>query len=366
MIRTKDLRCWTQALLSAMLLALLKGFLAWSTVAPDAEGWEACQERLGEHGLKYYRRRAGNTLLHRDIDMTELLIDILLLEVRGLCMPGAALRTHFCGDTMYSSTVAPCVLFTLGLQEAVRASTDALEPTVRLAVRMLVRCLLVLVLVSNAVLPILMRYHYSADVLVALLLGHLVYGNPAVSIMAQQWAAAAARDAAARTHAAASVSCCSGEAVQKAQPLLTDSVEAGAADVASKWHNQHEAPHFPKEVGQVVFAPCCGLSGCCCLAEGLYYLREGAVVLPSAEVSEEAREQQLEYMRSVEEQLCHWKERKENNLAEFRADNSVCTAKAAEEAKQRLTQALADQAHRHAEEKRHLAEELRSLGVYQH
>merc|ERR1719297_504209 len=140
---------------------------------------------------------------------------------------------------MFSSTVALCVLFTLGLQEVVRASTDALEPTVRLAVRMVVRCLLVVVLVCNSVLPILNRYHYSADVLVALLLSHLVYGNPAISIMAQQWADAAARDAATRTRTATGVDCCPGEAVQKGQPLRPDSVEAGAADVASKWHNQH-------------------------------------------------------------------------------------------------------------------------------
>merc|ERR1719410_1371674 len=99
MLRTKDLRCWTQVLLSATLLTVLKGFLAWSTVAPDAEGWEACQQRLGEHGLKYYRRRAGATLLHRDIDMAEMLLDILLLAVRGFCKPGEELRTHFCGDT---------------------------------------------------------------------------------------------------------------------------------------------------------------------------------------------------------------------------------------------------------------------------
>merc|ERR1719210_176052 len=117
----RDLRVWTKALLSCTLVALLKGFLAWSTVMPDAEGWEACQRRLEKDGLKYYRRQAGSSSSSsdpREIDITEVLLDILLLEVRGLWLAGAEQRSRFCGDTMFSSTVCQSVLFCISLSEA--------------------------------------------------------------------------------------------------------------------------------------------------------------------------------------------------------------------------------------------------------
>jgi len=355
MLRTKDLRCWTLVLLSATLLTTLKGFLAWSTVAPDAEGWEACRQRLGEHGLKYYRRRAGNTLLEKDIDLAEMLYDILLLVVCGLFMPGEELRTHFCGDTMFSSTVGLCVIITLGLQEAVGRLTELLDPTMRLAVQTLVRSLLAFLLLCNIMLPVLHQYHYSADVLVALLLGHLVYGNPAISMAAQRWAAMA------QDHAAAASNCCEARSVQATAAAATSHLEDSSFLDTSKRRKQDV--RLPQEVGHVFLVPCCGLSTCFCHGEGAYYLREGPVTLPCAEVSGETRRGQLEYMRSIEEALLQSHRNREMNVAESLAETRTRAAKTAKEVKQEFERTLADQARRHSEEESRKAAELKSFGL---
>merc|ERR1719247_1175760 len=74
----KDLRLWVHMLLTVACLAVLKGFLSWATVIPDAAGWSSCRKRLGDDGISYYRQEMTGLL------PIEAVIDILMLEVRGL------------------------------------------------------------------------------------------------------------------------------------------------------------------------------------------------------------------------------------------------------------------------------------------
>merc|ERR550539_555322 len=89
---------------------------------------------------------------------------------------------------MFSSMVCQSVLFCMSLCEAMRVSTQSMQARMRLIVRTLAWCTLGAVVPGNAVLPVLNRYHYSADVAVALVLALLVYGNPAIAIAVQHWA----------------------------------------------------------------------------------------------------------------------------------------------------------------------------------
>merc|ERR1719450_1523064 len=71
----KDLRLWVHMLLTVSSLAVLKGFLSWATVVPDAAGWSSCHKRLGDDGLDYYRQEMSGFL------PIEAIVDILLLEI---------------------------------------------------------------------------------------------------------------------------------------------------------------------------------------------------------------------------------------------------------------------------------------------
>lgn len=69
LVRINDLTSWTHLALSATVLAMLKGVLAWSTVLPDATGWLGCQRRLGPNGLIFRKQNSPTARCPRALDV---------------------------------------------------------------------------------------------------------------------------------------------------------------------------------------------------------------------------------------------------------------------------------------------------------
>jgi len=151
----RDLRLWCRTLLSGALLATFKGILAWSTVLPDAEGWDVCQAKLGD-GLDYYRGQDW--------------------EVFSLLRVGSV-----CGDTLFSWAVCYRTLFAVSLCESSLQSSRSKS-------RGWLVSLLASLVSLDAVLTVANRYHYTADIIVGVLLALLVFGNPAIIVTAELWA----------------------------------------------------------------------------------------------------------------------------------------------------------------------------------
>mmetsp|Transcript_76569 Transcript_76569/g.236470 ORF Transcript_76569/g.236470 Transcript_76569/m.236470 type:complete len:619 (-) Transcript_76569:158-2014(-) len=347
--RTRDLRLWTQILLSCALLGMFKGFLAWSTVMPDAEGWQACRERLQKDGLKYYRRQlfdSSTSIDDHDIDLPEALLDILLLEVRGLWLPGVEQRGRFCGDSFFSTPLCRAVLFGLSLCEAIKASSRHLQARTQLIVRTTARCLCGAVVLGNAVLSLLNRYQYSVEVAMALVLALLVYSNPAIAVAVQHWCQGA-REA---------------PALAPSPPSQRDAaVTAGACARASLPQAMQQEPPLgveglPEEVGRVPLSPFCFVPPGASL-DGFVYLRAGAVQLPTEEVSQDVRQLQLEHLKGIKAQLLRSRRLKEEQIVEVHAEAQTRAAQAAEEARRRLEERLAKQAMELEAESQHLLEE---------
>ncbi|CAE8700395.1 unnamed protein product [Polarella glacialis] len=174
-VSSQDLRLWTRLLFAGSVLATLKGFLAWSTVFPDAAGTAGCKSRLGEDGLMYYRQLN----LGESIGPLQALQDVLLLTVRGLWMMGRSAHQHICADTVFSTSTSSCALFSLGLYDAVRevCRHSELRPERRATVLSLTGVLLLVVILADLAMAVSSRQHYAIDVLLALPLTLLVYGN---------------------------------------------------------------------------------------------------------------------------------------------------------------------------------------------
>ncbi|CAE8662740.1 unnamed protein product, partial [Polarella glacialis] len=181
-MRSSNLRLWSQTLLTATLLSTLKGFMSWATVLPDEEGWEGCRERLGSDGLKYYRSQ---------VELWAVLTDLLLLEVRGL-WAGHEHRQRFCADATFSGNTYLSALFCTSLFEAVAGSLQQVEW--QFAARIAVRSVLFAIVLGNMVFPVMNGYHGLADVFIALLLTVMVYSNPAVAIAVHHWCEGFATD----------------------------------------------------------------------------------------------------------------------------------------------------------------------------
>lgn len=313
--RTRDIRTWTHVLLCAALLASLKGFLAWATVLPDAEGWAACQARLTEDGLQYYRRRAGLFLTDSlEVEVAEAFLDVVLLVVRSIWLFGREQRDNFCaGSTLCSSTCLRTLL-SASLYQAVRTLAPQLEEAQQIVARVVAKCFLGLLLLGTMVFPILCRQQYAADVILAIVVTPLVYSSPALAVAAERWAGvppvAAAKAGAPTSPKGAAPSLLSpwGSSTDAGSMvgLLSASVAGAGAGV----------PHPPRperEVGILPLPPC-GLPFCS--LEGIYYLRaqplpeqtrvqEGGLELwaRQKQLFQSAAEKQRDRIRRAEDQL---------------------------------------------------------------
>lgn len=269
-VRTQNLRLWTKTLLTGVLLATLKGFLAWATVLPDPAGWSGCRERLGDDGLMYYRSVAAGIAGHR-LNSLQALLDISLLEIRSLWLMGRASRQRVCADTVFSSATCFGVLVSVGLYDAVRGSTEALENTRRSTVRSLIGLVLGLVLVLDLALTIASPYHYALDVVVALVLTLLVYGNPAVALAAELWV----ETMEAHPHSA------SPGATPSSWAAFASGMEAMVGLLSG-------SAGMLRDLGQVAVPPCCIPF---CGIGGLYYLRPQPGASPKRPWTEDSARQ---------------------------------------------------------------------------
>jgi len=249
--RLQDLQLWTKVMLSGALLATLKGFLACSTVLPDAAGWDGCRERLGEDGLAYFRQLSGGSAHGHSVSLLQAAQDVCMLSVRSLWMMGRAGRSRVCADTVFSSPTCFCLLLSMGLYDVVRAATEDLEVVRRCRARGLAAALLGALVAADLLLALRSRYHYSLDVTLALPLTLLVYTSPAVALAARCWAEEWPA-AVAAVSAALPTSVAPAAAAEAPQQALMDPESSEAA---------------LRDLGQAALPPCC------CGLGGLYHLR---------------------------------------------------------------------------------------------
>eukprot|EP00443_Scrippsiella_acuminata_P063838 CAMPEP_0115472238 /NCGR_PEP_ID=MMETSP0271-20121206/52941_1 /TAXON_ID=71861 /ORGANISM="Scrippsiella trochoidea, Strain CCMP3099" /LENGTH=453 /DNA_ID=CAMNT_0002899459 /DNA_START=41 /DNA_END=1399 /DNA_ORIENTATION=- len=293
--RTRDLHRWTQLLISGALLAALKGFLAWATVMPDPEGWEACQARLGPDGLKYYRRQAGISLDKRQIDISEMFLDMLLLVMRGLWLSGQEQRACFCADTMFCSTTSLYALLCASLYQAVESSVWHFEARSQFIALTITRVLLGSAVAITSILPVFRSRHYVADVVLALALALLVYSNPVVTLTVERW-------------------------------------------LQGAWSQSGE-------VGEIVIPPCsapgAGL-------DSRYYLRDELVYLECS--STELWKKQLKALRKIQDNLRQRVRRAESSLSKARMDVCLRAEERQEAADARFKAATEERTKHYAEE----------------
>jgi hypothetical protein len=175
----KDLQLWTKMLLANSMLALWKGTLGMATIVPDSIGWKNCKARLGKEGLDYYQDHIGSPFTDGFLKMFS---DIVKLE---FTKP----QTRFCADMLYSGHTYFTCLYALGILELVRRSTMKLKSKKKLrsAIIVLFSLLVLGEQLAEIYLVLLDRFHYTMDVLAALLMVFLWYTNGPLAIASKWW-----------------------------------------------------------------------------------------------------------------------------------------------------------------------------------
>lgn len=217
--------------------------------------------------------------------------DILFLELRGILMMSKTGSEIACaGDTLMNGSVCFCTLCSLGLYDSMRIFSDRLEPPRRATMIGLIGLLLVLAVFTTTSLSALSPYHYTVDVVAALLLTLLVYSNPAVAVSAERWVSsfggatctasgfgpvAPLSPTRSGLSSAHTVSTTRG-GLGSASSVSPGSVSVGVAQdysVSSTGSGESTdlAAGSLKDMGQATISPCC--MPCCWLA-GRYFLRD--------------------------------------------------------------------------------------------
>lgn len=357
-VHSQNLQPWAKVLISGALLAAVNGFSAWATMVPDPSGWEACKERLGPGGLMNYRVfAAGSNQGGEQADPAQIVTDLLMLEVRGLWLMGRQSRHYTCVGTMFSATSCYCVLFALGLYDAVRSLSLQIEEARRAAVLSVTGFSLVLVVGIDALFSIVNGYCYTVEIVVAVVLTTLVYGSPVVAAAATNWAGDEGPETTRPLEARP------GHSTQQPRlPMPIGRTEVSSDTMASMDLAGNVVGPLA-DVAEVTVAPCCVPF---CSLGGLYYLREApgaAMGRPwTAEAAQAHLQQQSVHSRQREKLLEQLQQQKaELEYEHLRArERETQRAEAERLHREELAQRLAEEERGALEEAASLLEGARS------
>eukprot|EP00933_Yihiella_yeosuensis_P033653 TRINITY_DN27308_c0_g1_i1.p1 TRINITY_DN27308_c0_g1~~TRINITY_DN27308_c0_g1_i1.p1 ORF type:complete len:406 (+),score=34.74 TRINITY_DN27308_c0_g1_i1:136-1353(+) len=181
-----NIHIWTKCCFCGALLAFFKGVCSVATIVPDSTGWDNCKARLGDDGVKYFKEAEN---LDFGGDWLTALKDLFTLELLGAVTPGGNVRhLRYCADMVYSGHTYFVTLFALGLYDLTRrVSRQYVSKTPRRMLLILVGTVLAILVMLDVVMILINRFHYTLDVLLAVLLTVLFYTNTIVGISVEWW-----------------------------------------------------------------------------------------------------------------------------------------------------------------------------------
>uniref|UniRef100_A0A7S1M374 Sphingomyelin synthase-like domain-containing protein n=1 Tax=Alexandrium catenella TaxID=2925 RepID=A0A7S1M374_ALECA len=172
------LQLWTKVMVCIAFLFIIKGVVGAVTTVPDSSGWTVCKERLGPAGVKYMKQ-------------THPFSDMLKLDLYWNQQYHRPLR--YCSDMMYSGHTFTVTLFALGLYELVRIvrPTRNKKKAVADVQKVWLMLLLSVFTVGEQGVEIYFvektHFHYTSDIVVALLITFLLYTNGAIALASKKW-----------------------------------------------------------------------------------------------------------------------------------------------------------------------------------
>lgn len=166
---------FTKVMVCNICLAIGKGAFGYMTTVPDSAGWAVCQQRLGKEGVAFMSK-----------DHTA--FELLHAELFGITEGGVHNKhLRWCADMMWSGHTYLTCLYALGLYDLVKALSKDWSPSKRGVLLFFVGTLAVTEQALEVYLVLKNRFHYTMDVVMAILITFLFYTNGTVSMVADWW-----------------------------------------------------------------------------------------------------------------------------------------------------------------------------------
>jgi hypothetical protein len=182
---TDDLQHWTKLIICNCFLAVLKGLFAFITIVPDSIGWGSCNNRLGPEGMQ----KIQSDIAHPSQGFFAVFFSTFVFEVKNVLGTFKGEKTtRFCADMLFSGHTYFTTLYALGLVELARQHVQHVR---RPWVRMLVITVMYVVCITEQTVEIVLvlwnRFHYTLDVVLAIILTLLFFTNGSIAIVARNW-----------------------------------------------------------------------------------------------------------------------------------------------------------------------------------
>jgi hypothetical protein len=169
---------WNKTFIVASLMAIIKGVFDAVTIMPDSTGWKNCKTRLTKTGLQSLR----------DLDFLHAfwssLITQLLEEIRG---SENGRRVRYCADMMVSGHTYFACLFSLSAYKQIAFSTLISKTGWNRIIRHAVFAICLVCMFFEVALVAAARFHYTVDMLGAILLVFLLFDSRFIEQLAADW-----------------------------------------------------------------------------------------------------------------------------------------------------------------------------------
>mmetsp|Transcript_90098 Transcript_90098/g.259754 ORF Transcript_90098/g.259754 Transcript_90098/m.259754 type:complete len:540 (-) Transcript_90098:243-1862(-) len=167
---TFSIGLWNKTFLIASIMAITKGVFDVVTIMPDSSGWKTCKTRLGQN---------QDELKDMDFDdsILEGLQDLIVLELMG----ENGKRVRYCADMMVSGHTYFASLFGLSAYKQIYYAG------VHRWAANLVLLVCSLCVVAEVVMVAAARFHYTVDMLAAILLVILLFDSTYIEQVASFW-----------------------------------------------------------------------------------------------------------------------------------------------------------------------------------
>jgi len=189
-----DKKLWTKVFICHALLAVCKGIIDVTTIEPDSSGWENCQERLGGKPVVDMFKKKFNPFKDGYFYFFK---KVALFEMFGFQMDRITSGVRYCSDMMLSGHTFVTCLYALGTCELLQRIRQNPPRNVRVKDfiekwGLVLYIVFVGFIICEQLLEISLvlsdRFHYTADVVVAIIATLALYTNGPLAIYAEWWA----------------------------------------------------------------------------------------------------------------------------------------------------------------------------------
>jgi hypothetical protein len=156
------------------MMAFFKGILDIVTIIPDSNGWYECKHRLNDKSFEFIKNlNFNNNFIQRTLDF--IYVEIFGIEHKHI---------RYCADMILSGHTYFVILFSLANYKMI----TILFRNVKCYLKIMIKIFVLIMIFIEIILIELQRFHYTVDILLAVIMVLICWNNIIIDTIASDWA----------------------------------------------------------------------------------------------------------------------------------------------------------------------------------